>query len=261
MNLKLSIIIPAFKERQKIARDIEAAHAFLSTHGITGEIIVVDDGSPDDTAQIARRLQADYAELRVVSYENNRGKGHAVAQGVAHAGGELIMFADAGLCVPYDIATIGITILEMGMCDVAHGSRRMRGSILRPQPLYRRVGSRVYAVVIHTLFGVPWHISDTQCGFKIYRGEVAREIYSEVITDGFMFDVEVILRSLRRNRRILEFPVLWSNDADTRYDPIWGTVRNFTELIRIRWALATEERDRATLLKERLGTRENATIT
>ncbi|MGC8484341.1 MAG: glycosyltransferase [Candidatus Baltobacteraceae bacterium] len=261
MSLKLSIIIPAFKERQKIERDIEAAHTFLEGHGIGGEIIVVDDGSPDDTAQIARALQAKYSELRVVSYENNRGKGHAVAQGVAQAGGEFIMFADAGLCVPYDIATIGMTILEMGMCDIAHGSRRMRGSILRPQPLYRRVGSRVYAVVIHTLFGVPWHISDTQCGFKLYRGEVARELYSEVVTDGFMFDIEVILRALRRKKRILEFPVLWSNDADTRYDPIWGTVRNFKELIRIRWALATEARDRAVLLKERSGQREDATVT
>ena len=259
--MRLSIVIPAFKEAYKIERDITAADAFLRTHGITGEIILVDDGSPDGTAETARALQPRFPALRVVSYARNRGKGHAVAQGVMRAQGELIMFADAGLCVPYDIAGIGLTMLDLGMCDIAHGSRRMRGSILRAQPRYRRIGSRIYGLVIHAFMGIPWHISDTQCGFKIYRREVAMEIYPQVVTDGFMFDVEVILRAIKAEKRILEFPVLWSNDADTRYDPVKGTVRNLVELARIRWSIATEEREHDKLLAERAALREDATVT
>jgi glycosyltransferase involved in cell wall biosynthesis len=239
--VNLSIVIPAYKEAHKIARDVAAADAFLRSRRGDGEIIVVDDGSGDGTADAARELQNQFPSLGVVTYERNRGKGYAVAQGVAQARGDVMMFADAGLCVPYEIATLGLTMLELDMCDIAHGSRRMRGSVLRAQPLYRRLGSQGYKYVVHGLMGVPTFISDTQCGFKMYRREVARELYSELVTDGFMFDVEIILRALRKRYRILEFPVLWSNDEDTRYDPIKGTLRNFRELARIRWALATEK--------------------
>jgi len=197
----------------------------------------------------------------VVSYDRNRGKGHAIAQGVMQARCTAVMFADAGLCVPYEIATLGLSMLELDMCDVAHGSRRMRGSVLRAQPLYRRLGSLAYKGVVHAAMGVPRYISDTQCGFKIYRRDVARELYGDLLTDGFMFDVEIILRALRHNYRILEFPVLWSNDADTRYDPVKGTLRNLKELARIRWAMATERREGAILRAERTSRREEATVT
>lgn len=236
--VELSIVIPAFKESQKIGADVAAASEFLKRHGIEGEIILVDDGSPDATTQVAMALQKAYSELTVLSYERNRGKGHAVAHGVRAARGTYVMFADAGLCVPYDIATIGLTMLQLGMCDIAHGSRRMRGSVLKAQPLYRRIGSRGYALVIHTLMEVPWHISDTQCGFKIYRTDVAKDLFGDLFTDGFMFDIEIILRALRKQYRILEFPVLWSNDADTRYDPVKGTIRNLRELLKIRFGIA-----------------------
>ena len=238
--MDLSIVIPAYKESKKIARDIAAASEFLRARRDGGEIIVVDDGSGDDTAEAARALQGRYPQLRVISYQPNRGKGYAVAQGVAAARGEIVMFADAGLCVPFEIAALGITMLELDMCDLAHGSRRMRGSVLRAQPLYRRIGSQAYKYVVHGAMGVPTFISDTQCGFKLYRRAVAKDLYSHLITDGFMFDVEIILRALRRGYRILEFPVLWSNDEDTRFDPVKGTLRNFVELTRIRWALFSE---------------------
>jgi glycosyltransferase involved in cell wall biosynthesis len=257
----LTIVIPAYKEAAKIDRDVEAADAFLRQRQLDGEIIVVDDGSSDGTATAARALQSKYPDLRVVSYARNRGKGHALAQGIALAQGRHVMFADAGLCVPYDVASIGLMMLELGMCDIAHGSRRMRGSVLRRQPLYRRVGSVVYSWVVHFLMGVPWYVSDTQCGFKIYRHDLAKELYGELVTDGFMFDIEVILRALGRKSRILEFPVLWSNDADTRYDPIWGTVRNFKELVGIRWTLMTEKRDDAHLEQIRAALREPVDVT
>lgn len=257
----LSIVIPAYKEAAKINRDVAAANDFISSSNKEGEIIVVDDGSPDDTARTLRSLHLSYPRLRVVSYSRNRGKGHALAQGVSAARGQYILFADAGLCVPYDIATLGLKMLELGMCDIAHGSRRMRGSILKAQPRYRRIGSKIYALVVHLLMGVPHYISDTQCGFKVYRREIAQKLFAEAITDGFMFDVEIILRGLRNGARVLEFPVLWSNDADTRYDPVKGTIRNFRELAKIRWTLATEKSKGEALRKERSARREPVKIT
>lgn len=235
-DLDLSIVIPAFKEAAKIERDVQAAGTFLREQGGTGEIIVVDDGSSDDTA--ARALQlADQFPLRVFRYEPNRGKGHALRFGVVRTRGRHVMFADSGLCVPYQIARLGLTMLELGMCDIAHGSRRMRGSVRRAQPLYRQLGSKAFGLVVRCGMGIPSYISDTQCGFKIYRGDVARDLYAAAFTDGFMFDTEVILRALAADLRILEFPVLWSNDADTRYDPVRGTIRNLQELVRIRLGL------------------------
>lgn len=235
----LSIVIPAYNERGKIGRDVEAAARFLRASNIDGEIIVVDDGSTDGTADAAEALRSQ-APLRVLTGEPNRGKGRAVARGVMEARGATIMFADAGLCIPYEIASIGLKMLELDMCDLAHGSRRMRGSVVRAQPLYRRAGARAYKAVLHMFMGLPFSVSDTQCGFKIYRRDVARDLYAALLTDGFMFDVEIVLRALQRGYRLLEFPVLWSNDAETSYDPVWGTVRNARELAAIRWALARQ---------------------
>lgn len=237
-DLHLSIIIPAYNDAHKFAADVEAADRFLADEPLNGEIVLVNDGSSDDTIERARALQERFARLRFVSYAENRGKGYAIAQGVKVAQGRVIMFADAGLCVPYEIARIALTMLELDMCDIANGSRRMRGSVKEAQPLYRRIGARGHKILVH-LLGVPGYISDTQCGFKFYRAEVARRLFGELITDGFMFDVEIILRAIKDGCRILEFPVLWSNDPDTRFSPASGSVRVLRDLARIRWALWT----------------------
>jgi dolichyl-phosphate beta-glucosyltransferase len=237
-ELDLSIVIPAFRESGKVERDIEAASGFLIANDLKGEIILVDDGSPDDTAGRAATLRARHKNLVVLSYKPNRGKGHAVRFGILRATGRIVMFADSGLCVPYEIAKVGMLMIDMNMCDIANGSRRARGSIVVAQPLYRRVGSRAYKAFIHLFMGIPRYISDTQCGFKLYRRDVAYALFGPAFTDGFMFDTEIILRALRARYRILEFPVLWSNDADTRYDPVKGTIRNLRELLRIRYGLS-----------------------
>ena len=178
----------------------------------------------------------------MVSYQPNRGKGYAIARGVELTRGDVVMFADAGLCVPFDCARLGLAMLAGGECDVAHGSRRNGGSVVKAQPLYRRLGSRAYRLAVRATMGVPAQLTDTQCGFKLYRGDVARELYAALLTDGYMFDIEIILRALRRGYRIAEFPVRWSNDGDSRYDPVRGTLRNFRELRALRQALANEKK-------------------
>lgn len=235
-DLDLTIIIPAFNDALKFSADVEAADRFLQDESLDGEIVLVDDGSTDHTIECARALQARYSRFRFLTYPQNRGKGYALARGVESARGRIVMFADAGMCVPYDIARIALTMLSLDMCDIAIGSRRMRGSVKKEQPLYRRIGARGHAMLVHAL-GVPGYISDTQCGFKFYRSAVAKRLFGELITDGFMFDVEIILRAVKDGCRILEFPVLWSNDPDTRFKPFPGSLLVLGDLARIRLAL------------------------
>jgi len=246
-GLDLSIVIPAFKESGKIELDVRAAFSFLRDHGLSGEIIVVDDGSPDDTFAKASALREEIPILQVLRYPKNRGKGHALKYGITRTRGKRVLFADAGLCVPYEIASIGLTMIDLGMCDIAHGSRAMRGSIRRAQPLHRRIGSRCYALLIHTAMGIPWYLSDTNCGFKLYRREAAHELFARSFTDGFMYDVEIVLRALAAGLTILEFPVLWSNDPDSRFDPRTGSFRLLRDLFIIRLKLALEKRSEISL--------------
>ncbi|MBM4028587.1 MAG: glycosyltransferase [Planctomycetes bacterium] len=216
--MELSIVIPAFEEGHKIAQDVSAAAAFLQTHALRGEILVVDDGSGDNTAEAARRATVpEGVTRRVIRYEAHRGKGYGVRTGMTQTTGRYAMFADCGVCIPYDNARVGLDLLRSGTCDIAHGSRRhAQSAVLRDQPWHRRLISRTFKWTVRTMLGVPRELTDTQCGFKLYRGDVARELYRQCTTDGFLFDIEIILRALRKGYRIGEFPVQWACDRDSR---------------------------------------------
>ncbi|MHC4597349.1 MAG: glycosyltransferase, partial [Planctomycetota bacterium] len=167
--MDLSIVVPAFEESKKIARDVEAAAAFLEGNHFTGQIIVVDDGSKDNTAEAARNVEiSPDVELKVIRYQKHRGKGYAVRTGMKDTGGQYVMFSDSGGCVPYEDTLRGLELLKSGACDIAHGSRKMRGChIEKPQSLYRRLCSRAFHwFVIHDM-KIPAEFTDTQCGFKI----------------------------------------------------------------------------------------------
>ncbi len=241
--MDLSIVIPAFREGEKVAHDVEAAGKFLVRQDLTGEIIVVDDGSPDDTKEAAERAEVPSGvERRVIRYEPNHGKGYALRTGMSQTRGEVIMFADVGRCVPLDNALRGIEAIRNGECEIAHGSRKLPDSILdRRQRLYRRVLSWLFRKVAGAWMGVPGRLTDTQCGFKIYRGDVGRELYAACRTDGFMFDLEVLLRALRKGYRVTEFPVEWRCDRDSRLKPARGAGKTFKELRRIRREIQEEE--------------------
>lgn len=216
--MDLSIVIPAFEESKKIARDVKAAAAFLEANELAGEILVVDDGSEDHTAEAARQVAVGPGvRFDVLRYEPHRGKGCAVRTGMNATTGAYIMFADCGLCIPYGNVLQGLEMLRQDECDIAQGSRRLiESDILQDQPWHRRMFSRIFKATVRTLLGVPRHLTDTQCGFKIYKGDVGRELYGACTTDGFMFDIEIILRAVRNGKRIQEFPVEWACDPDSR---------------------------------------------
>jgi len=240
--MELSIVIPAYEESKKITRDVEAATAFLQDNHFTGQIIVVDDGSKDNTTEVARNAVTNPSaaiELKVERYNHHRGKGYAVRRGVEQTSGEYVMFADSGCCVPYGDTLRGLELIKSGACDIAHGSRKMRGChIEKAQSLYRRICSKMFHwFVIHDM-KIPAEFTDTQCGFKIYRGDVARHLYGECITDGFTFDIEIIMRAQREGYRIKEFPIDWTCDRDSRLSPTRSSWHVLSELLTIRRVMA-----------------------
>jgi dolichyl-phosphate beta-glucosyltransferase len=244
---ELSVVIPAWNEAGKIARDVEAVGAFMADEGMTGELIVVDDGSTDDTGAVAALATAGWPtgelEFRCVRHGDNLGKGRAVRSGVAASRGDLVLFADSGLCVPLRCALRGIELVRAGECELAHGSRFMPGSrIVRPAGVYRRAVSAAFRAGIRRLADVPRDLTDTQCGFKMYRGDVARELYADCVTDGFLFDIEVLLRAVRRGYRVREFPVEWTSDPDSRLRPLRALPDLLGELRRIKRALGEQGR-------------------
>lgn len=246
--MDLSIVIPAFEEGHKIARDVVAAAQFLTDHHLTGEILVVDDGSQDNTTQAAQNARVPAGIMRrVIRYEPHRGKGYGVRAGMVQTTGDYAMFADCGLCIPYDNVLAGLEMLKSGNYDLAHGSRRhIQSAILRGQPWHRRLISRTFKATVRTLLGVPRFLTDTQCGFKVYRGAVARELYGQCVTDGFLFDIEIILRAVRKDYRIGEFPVQWACDPDTRLSVTrtpWPVLAELRALKRAMASNDTRKRD------------------
>jgi dolichyl-phosphate beta-glucosyltransferase len=220
MGMDLSIVIPAYNEAHKIARDIAAAGEFLNRHNLSGEVVIADDGSPDGTAESARKSTASYGIQVHVLQLPHRGKGSAVREGMKVTRGDFAMFADSGVCIPFDDALPMIDAIRSNKCDISHASRKMKGSVIdRAQTFYRRILSWGFRRAVLLYMNLPGHLTDTQCGFKVYRGDIARELYSACRTDGFMFDLEILMRARRKGYRICEFPVHWSCDPDSRLRP------------------------------------------
>ena len=234
--LDISIVIPAFNEQEKIKTDIIAASRFLKDNHLQGEIIIVNDGSEDETAVSARETPVDEGVKKsVVSYAGNKGKGFAVKSGMVQSRGRYAMFADSGLCIPYNNALIGLDMIKKGGCVIAVGSRRHRQSRIKQHrhPL-RKFLSVFFRNVTFSFLGIPRSFSDTQCGFKIYDGDIARELYGECQTEGFLFDIEILARALKKNYAVCEFPVEWSSDPDTRVLPHKTALPVLFELFKIK---------------------------
>ena len=229
----LSVVIPAFNEEAKIGRDLECLFTYLRQRRYAAEALVVDDGSADRTAEIARGLAGRGCDLRVLSLDRNQGKGRAVKTGVMAARGQYILVADAGSCVPFENLERGLGLLEAGACDVALGSRADAGAVIRRrQPLHRRLGAWVFRRVLCTAMGLQG-VTDTQCGFKLFERGAAVALFKRNRVNGFMFDVETVLNARKLGLRVAEFPVDWTNDPDTRLRLVRGSLRNMKDLIRL----------------------------
>jgi dolichyl-phosphate beta-glucosyltransferase len=228
----LSLILPAYNEAGSIARTLGEAQAYLARQGWAYEILVVADGA-DGTRELVLEMAARDARLRVFGGEQRGGKGRAIRLGVSHARGQVIGFTDADNKTPIEELERVLPWLAEGH-DLVIGSRGRQGTqIENPAPLHRRLGSKLFGLAMHSLIGL-WDICDTQCGFKFFRCDVARDLFARQRIDGYMFDVEVLYLAQQSGYRIKEVGVRWRDDGDTRLQLIAGNWRNMIDLFRIR---------------------------
>jgi dolichyl-phosphate beta-glucosyltransferase len=233
--MDISIIIPALNEQNKIGRDIMSVSHFLVEAKLAGEIIIVDDGSTDDTSQRAIQYDVpDPVSFKIIRYERHRGKGYAVRMGIGDSRGDYVMFMDSGGNVPPSYISRGLDMIKAGKCEIAMGSRRLpQSKIHKHLTWYRRISSFLFRNVVRIYLNIPRHLTDTQCGFKIYKGDIGRELYQQCKSEGFIFDLEIILRAQKAEYRMLEFPLDWTCDRDSRLSMI-TTPKLLRELIRIK---------------------------
>ena len=234
--MDISIVIPALNEATKIRFDAEAAASFIKDTGFSGEVIIVDDGSTDGTAEGARKADIPSSvKLSVIRLEKNSGKGYALKTGIQKTGGDIVLSTDSGTCVPYANALGQIERIRAGELDIAIASRRLKETrILRDRSRKRRLLSWIFRQAAITITGLPRRITDSQCGFKLYKGKIARELFNKCQTRGFMFELETLLRALQKGYRVEEFPVEWTCDLDTRLRPGRIALSVLKELFRVR---------------------------
>lgn len=230
----LSLIIPAYNEEKKIEKDIRRAFLYFKQQKIHGQVIISTDGIKDNTNNIVLELKKEFPDLTLLARKEKIGKGAAIKRGVERATGKYIMFADAGYCIPFKFIKPGINKINEGY-DLALGNRGDKSTIIKKkQPFYRSVGSKVFGFLVKYVLGVPSHIKDTQCGFKIYRRNTAKKLFKDLQTSGMMFDLEHILRAKKYGYRIGVFPIEWSNDPDTKFNPINGSLKILKDIYSIK---------------------------
>ncbi|HEX6488411.1 MAG TPA: dolichyl-phosphate beta-glucosyltransferase [Candidatus Dormibacteraeota bacterium] len=228
----LSVVIPAYNEERRLPETLAQVWEYLESQGRPYELVLVDDGSSDQTLSVMRSTANGHASVKVVSLPANRGKGRAVAEGVAASTGELVLFTDADMSTPIEEVAKLEAALDRG-ADVAVASRGLRESeIVIPQPGMRVLMGKVFNLIVQGSLLVP-RVWDTQCGFKLFRGAAGRQLFGDLRTDGFAFDVEVLHNARRRGLRIAEVPVRWSHSAPTKVR--WShPVQMFWDVLKIR---------------------------
>lgn len=227
----LSIVIPAYKEEKRITETLSAISSYCAGLSRESEIIVVDDGSPDGTADTVRQAAIHDPRIRLVSYGGNRGKGYAVKSGVLEARGEIVLFTDADNATPIEEFDKLLPFLRDH--EVVIGSRYAPGSnVVVKQPGFRIRISRMGNALIQLL--LLDGITDTQCGFKAFRREAAERIFSRMKTERFGFDMELLCIARLLGYSIAEVPVNWFDSADSRVRPVRDTMHTLYELFYIK---------------------------
>ncbi len=229
MNTDLSIIIPAFNEEQRILKSLDTAIEYLDKQNLNYEVIVVDDGSDDNTIGVLK----DYnPKVQVLSLGKNLGKGAAVREGMLSAHGKIRLFSDADFSTPvYELHKL-LGIIKNG-ADVCIGSRAIdRKMVKEHQPFYREFMGKTYNRLVQLL--VFKGITDTQCGFKAFTKKATESIFSKAKINGFSFDVEILFLAKKLNLRVEQVPVEWYNDKRSTVNPIKDSAMMIFELFKIR---------------------------
>jgi glycosyltransferase involved in cell wall biosynthesis len=228
-----SIIIPAYNESERIRSGLDQVLEHVAREGWNAEIIVVDDGSRDQTAAIVREYAAQHPSVRLVENPGNRGKGYSVRRGMMAATGETLLFTDADLSAPIWQAEKLFDAIRRG-ADQAIGSRWIETSPKNgKQPFHRRIASRLFKVLPRVVLGL--HYKDTQCGFKAYSRRAAEQIFPQQTIERWGFDPEILFLAQKMGLETREVPVEWAHDPRSKIHPVRDGLRMFGDIVKIRW--------------------------
>ena len=239
----LSVVIPAYNEQERLKRFVPGIVEFLRSKGQPFEIVVVNDGSRDDTASVARELSKKFPMLRLIDLTPNRGKGAAVKAGMFDARGQYVLFTDADQSTPITEVDKLLAKMEHSGYDMAIGSRSVPGArVEQPQVWYREWAGKLFGMGAR-LFCLRG-IHDTQCGFKAMKHEVALKVFPQVTSNSAIFDIEMLVVATREGFWVAEVAVNWVHDPDTRIPynlrralHIWGELFRIRRAQRLMWPL------------------------
>jgi glycosyltransferase involved in cell wall biosynthesis len=230
--LTYSIILPAYNEGVRIAGTLEKILAYCKKRGWDAEVLVVNDGSTDNTCEIVRSYAARNPTLRLINNPGNRGKGYSVRNGMVRAHGDILLFSDADLSSPIEEADKLFAAIEDG-ADIAIGSRWLKPELqAQRQPLLRQILGRIFNLALRIILGL--NFKDTQCGFKAFSRRAAEAIFPLQQIERWGFDPEILYLAKKFGFVIREAPVIWSHREGTRINPLRDGMRMFAEVLRIR---------------------------
>lgn len=235
MKRKLSVIIPAYNEEDRIIHTLTETLEYLNEQDYASQVLVVSDGSTDSTASVVNRFDGGRkVDLKVMEYFPNRGKGFAVRFGMLSGDAEILMFMDADYSVDIREVQKGMRLLDAG-ADIAMASRSVPGAVVsRHQNKARELSAKLYTLVQSLYLGI--YFKDTQCGFKLFRRNVAKDLFARQKLHSVIFDPEILWLGVKSGYRVAEFPVKWQHMEDSRiqYTSFRKSLFVFEELFRIR---------------------------
>jgi dolichyl-phosphate beta-glucosyltransferase len=238
-----SIVIPAYNESARLPATLAKVLAYVHAQGWDAEVVVVNDGSRDNTADIVHEFAAKDPALRLVQNPGNRGKGYSVRNGMLSARGRVVLFSDADLSSPIEEAPKLFQALEQG-ADIAIGSRWLQAETqTQRQPLYRQIFGRVFNLLLRLTLGLNY--KDTQCGFKAFKQRAAQTVFPLQRIDRWGFDPEILFLARKFGFKVQEVSVAWGHSGGTRINPLSDGTRMFLEMLRIRWYALTGKYDDA----------------
>jgi glycosyltransferase involved in cell wall biosynthesis len=229
---ELSIVIPSFNEEMRLPTTLAQIAAYIRASGRDAEVIVVDDGSRDRTADVARSFQAEIPGLRVVANDENRGKGYSVRHGMTEARGRIVLFTDADLSAPIEEADK--LLAGLSNHDVAIGSRALDRSLISVrQSVFREYAGIIFNFIVRLILWLPF--VDTQCGFKAFRREPCGIIFQQQRIERFGFDPELLYLARHHGLRAVEIPVRWAHSPATKVSMVRDSLQMFLDVFLIRW--------------------------
>lgn len=232
----VSIVVPAFNEAVRIGVSLRKIDEFMRDSSMTYELIVVDDGSTDETSAVINQSRVN--ALKLIRNDRNHGKGYTVRQGVLAATGNYVLFTDADLSAPIEELSKLIDVALNEGADIVIGSRAVdRSYIEKHQSRFRELGGIAFNFMVRSILGLQLH--DTQCGFKLFHRQKSRRIFERVTTYGFGFDPELLFMAKRQGLRIREVPVRWSHSEGSKVRFMRHATVMFLDLLRIRWNALT----------------------